>query len=144
MLVRMLVPKPKKAFRSPAVQSFGLNDVVDVDVIARSFHGEFHGFAEQRSHSPTDRRSGSQHRCVTSPAPLAVFPAIISNCLIRFARRVPTPRQRPSDRKRIRKPMKAKRNQSPSKRGYGRVEAGRAASMLSKQAPAIKLRSNAF
>jgi hypothetical protein len=33
----MLVPKPKNAFQSPGVNSFGLNPVVDVvDVIARS------------------------------------------------------------------------------------------------------------
>jgi hypothetical protein len=33
----MLVPKPKKAFQSPGVNSFGLNPIVDVvDVIARS------------------------------------------------------------------------------------------------------------
>jgi hypothetical protein len=29
----MLVPKPKKAFQSPGVNSFGLNPVIDVVVV---------------------------------------------------------------------------------------------------------------
>jgi hypothetical protein len=33
MLVRMLVPKPKKAFQSPGVNNFGWNPAVDVVVV---------------------------------------------------------------------------------------------------------------
>jgi hypothetical protein len=96
MLVRMLVPKPKNAFQSPGVNSFGLNPVVDVvDVIARSPPALRAAVRSMQKPDPADNAlpdcCEQRLRRDRLRPPAQIF-AIIHDCVLGLASRVPNPR----------------------------------------------------